>query len=115
MVSEHAWLDYYKNMMRDHAAESSFNNSETLREFARIEMERDELRKQAELERSLDAENAALSEVVLLNKKIAANPALFAHLKRAKEFLENNPAYIAQVDPNFVRALDLIDFSVGDE
>jgi hypothetical protein len=105
MVMDEVWKEFFT----DHQTARALDSSEVFREYARAELARDELRKRAQAQNSMDARIQELNEIEEMNRKVASDPALKAKLRQARDYLEEHPEAVAGVDQNFVRGLSLLD------
>ncbi len=108
MKTEDYWA--YKAFIRDDAGEQALNNSEIFMAYKRAE----EIREQ-ELA-IINAQEAELEKEAVLNafedfqNKIDNNPELKAYLKKVKAHLDDNELAASKTDPNFITALNLLNF-----
>jgi hypothetical protein len=101
--------EVYKEFFTDRQTQRVLDSSEVWRNYSQAELARDEIREKRALEAKLDSENEILDEIEEFREKVASNPALRAHLKRAAEALKAHPELVAKVDPNFLKGLSLLD------
>jgi hypothetical protein len=101
--------EVYREFFRDRQTERVLESSEVWRNYKNAELTRDGIRHERALKEKLDAETRLLNEVEDFRQKVAENPKLKAYLQKCAAVLKQQPELRTQVDPNFLKGLDLLD------
>jgi hypothetical protein len=105
-MKDEIWKEFFK----DSQTERAMNSSEVWKNYASSELKRDQLKREAQLERKLDEENAMYEQIEIFRKAVDSSPQLKEYFRKAAKALEANPELVSKVDPNFIRGLSLLDF-----
>ena len=105
-MNDEVWKDFFD----DTQTRRAMNSSEVWRNYSQSELAREQIQKANAVTATLDHENQVMADIAAFRQKVADDPALKAHLKKAADVLKQHPELKEKVDQNFLNGLELIDF-----
>ncbi|MFA5759157.1 MAG: hypothetical protein WC942_07375 [Clostridia bacterium] len=102
--------EVYKEFFADRQTKRALDSSEVWRNYSNAELDHDVIREKVALEAKLDEENAIFAEIEGFRKKVSNNPKLKSYFKKVSLLLQEHPELKQQVDPAFIKGIELLDF-----